>query len=192
TGASRGLGLMIGTALAAAGYRVIAIARHETAELRAAAAAASEAQRGALEFRAFDLAQIGAIAKLAASLHEEYGPLYGLVNNAGIGTAGVLGLMPDAAIAELLRLNVESPDRKSTRLNSSHLGISYAAFCLKKKKPHHGQVRGARRLRVRGGRVLRGRARRAPRYRAEGDLRRDQRALADGARGPLRRLSGAR
>src|SRR5437899_9435999 len=29
--------------------------------------------------------------------------------------------------------NVEE-DRKSTRLNSSHLGISYAVFCLKKKK----------------------------------------------------------
>src|SRR5205814_10183063 len=30
---------------------------------------------------------------------------------------------------------VHSPgDRKSTRLNSSHLGISYAVFCLKKKK----------------------------------------------------------
>src|SRR5262245_64655542 len=28
----------------------------------------------------------------------------------------------------------DSPDRKSTRLNSSHLGISYAVFCLKKKK----------------------------------------------------------
>src|ERR1039458_9391498 len=27
-----------------------------------------------------------------------------------------------------------STDRKSTRLNSSHLGISYAVFCLKKKK----------------------------------------------------------
>src|SRR5258705_2006232 len=26
------------------------------------------------------------------------------------------------------------PDRKSTRLNSSHLGISYAVFCLQKKK----------------------------------------------------------
>src|SRR5438045_7154663 len=26
------------------------------------------------------------------------------------------------------------PDRKSTRLNSSHLGISYAVFCLKKKE----------------------------------------------------------
>src|SRR5262245_64667747 len=28
----------------------------------------------------------------------------------------------------------EAVDRKSTRLNSSHLGISYAVFCLKKKK----------------------------------------------------------
>src|SRR5258705_4146267 len=28
-------------------------------------------------------------------------------------------------------------DRKSTRLNSSHLGISYAVFCLKKKKRLH-------------------------------------------------------
>src|SRR5256885_6137207 len=32
------------------------------------------------------------------------------------------------------RLISEWPDRKSTRLNSSHLVISYAVFCLKKKK----------------------------------------------------------
>src|SRR5205814_8391532 len=31
---------------------------------------------------------------------------------------------------------VNGIDRKSTRLNSSHLGISYAVFCLKKKKIH--------------------------------------------------------
>src|SRR2546426_1422739 len=30
----------------------------------------------------------------------------------------------------------EALDRKSTRLNSSHLVISYAVFCLKKKKTH--------------------------------------------------------
>src|SRR3712207_7329400 len=29
------------------------------------------------------------------------------------------------------------PDRKSTRLNSSHANISYAVFCLKKKKTNH-------------------------------------------------------
>jgi 3-oxoacyl-[acyl-carrier protein] reductase len=109
TGASRGLGLGIAKALAAAGDRVIAIARTETAELREAAVAAREARRGALQFRLFDLTQIEAIPKLVASLHEEYGPLYALVNNAGTGTPGVLGLMPDAAIAELVRLNLESP-----------------------------------------------------------------------------------
>src|SRR5947199_4216021 len=31
-------------------------------------------------------------------------------------------------------------DRKSTRLNSSHLGISYAVFCLKKKKKKNKQL----------------------------------------------------
>src|SRR5947199_5701813 len=35
------------------------------------------------------------------------------------------------------RLSVRARDRKSTRLNSSHLGISYAVFCLKKKKKKH-------------------------------------------------------
>src|SRR5260221_9510145 len=30
-----------------------------------------------------------------------------------------------------------TPDRKSTRLNSSHTVISYAVFCLKKKKKNH-------------------------------------------------------
>src|ERR1039458_10713718 len=40
-----------------------------------------------------------------------------------------------------------SQDRKSTRLNSSHLGISYAVFCLKKKpetKEETAKVRDAR------------------------------------------------
>src|SRR3712207_8591857 len=42
-----------------------------------------------------------------------------------------------AAIAEagsLHRRDLEAADRKSTRLNSSHANISYAVFCLKKKK----------------------------------------------------------
>src|SRR5258705_796149 len=42
----------------------------------------------------------------------------------------------DRARARALGLRLRAPvgDRKSTRLNSSHLGISYAVFCLKKKK----------------------------------------------------------
>src|SRR5437667_4484655 len=40
------------------------------------------------------------------------------------------------------------PDRKSTRLNSSHITISYAVFCLKKKISELGQVH-AEELRLR-------------------------------------------
>src|SRR5256885_7030319 len=36
---------------------------------------------------------------------------------------------------------VEKEDRKSTRLNSSHLVISYAVFCLKKKNTHVRVIR---------------------------------------------------
>src|SRR5256885_8729927 len=36
---------------------------------------------------------------------------------------------------KFLLIDPLSEDRKSTRLNSSHLVISYAVFCLKKKKP---------------------------------------------------------
>src|SRR5258705_5815949 len=38
-------------------------------------------------------------------------------------------------------------DRKSTRLNSSHLGISYAVFCLKKKKENTNSDQRFRELR---------------------------------------------
>src|SRR3712207_8153852 len=52
---------------------------------------------------------------------------------AGPGGAGPAG--GDAAAGDdgLLR-DPDRPDRKSTRLNSSHANISYAVFCLKKKK----------------------------------------------------------
>src|SRR5262245_62626457 len=43
--------------------------------------------------------------------------------------------MLDSAMARLPKQPANRiRDRKSTRLNSSHLGISYAVFCLKKKK----------------------------------------------------------
>src|SRR3989454_3601213 len=38
------------------------------------------------------------------------------------------------AAAGVLEVGLDHADRKSTRLNSSHLVISYAVFCLKKKK----------------------------------------------------------
>src|SRR5256885_5438750 len=47
-----------------------------------------------------------------------------------------LGL--DLGVGIVLAGDQERRDRKSTRLNSSHLVISYAVFCLKKKKSRRG------------------------------------------------------
>src|SRR5258705_5309085 len=45
----------------------------------------------------------------------------------------IAALIGDANRLHAMSAAAKSLDRKSTRLNSSHLGISYAVFCLKKK-----------------------------------------------------------
>ena len=109
TGASRGLGLAITEALAASGYRVLAIARSPSTELQALSASAPQAGRGAVQFYPFDLLEIAAMPQLVSRLRREVGPLYGLVNNAGLGTAGLLAMMHVAQIETLIRLNTLSP-----------------------------------------------------------------------------------
>ncbi len=109
TGASRGLGLAIARQLAGANYLVLAIARKNSEELAAAAAEARAQGHGAIEFRALDLLELAAIPDFVRSLRAECGPLYGLVNNAGLGTGGILANMRDADIERLVRLNTLSP-----------------------------------------------------------------------------------
>jgi 3-oxoacyl-[acyl-carrier protein] reductase len=108
TGGSRGIGLSIAAALAANGYQVIAIARRESEGLRSAMRAA-EAADGAIHFRSCDLAEVAVLAGLIKDLLAEFGAIYGLVNNAALGTSGMLATLPDADIERLVRLNVLSP-----------------------------------------------------------------------------------
>ena len=105
TGGSRGLGLAIATRLLSSGYRVVALARSATEELRAAMAQHGEA----LVFQACDLADIAGIGAMVGELRRRVGPLYGLVNNAGLGTAGLLSMMRDPDIEALVRLNTLAP-----------------------------------------------------------------------------------
>jgi 3-oxoacyl-[acyl-carrier protein] reductase len=105
TGGSRGIGLAIVQALAASDYTVIAIARQETREL----AGLKESASNSIYFVPFDLSQIGKIHELVRTLRERFGPIYGLVNNAGLGTEGILATMPEPSIEELVRLNTIAP-----------------------------------------------------------------------------------
>src|SRR3712207_8187895 len=67
-----------------------------------------------------------------------------LIGQIGLGNFSALSDKPESAASTdfVSRTHVEDPngevreeeDRKSTRLNSSHANISYAVFCLKKKK----------------------------------------------------------
>jgi 3-oxoacyl-[acyl-carrier protein] reductase len=108
TGGSRGIGLAISQRIAAAGYNVIAVARRESDELGAAIREAAK-QGGGLHFRAFDLNDVDAIPSFVKRLRDEFGAIYGLVNNAGIGTEGLLATMHNSEIEALLRLNILSP-----------------------------------------------------------------------------------
>jgi 3-oxoacyl-[acyl-carrier protein] reductase len=108
TGGSRGIGLAISRRLAAGGYNVIAVARRESEELHQAIGEVVKGV-GGLHFRAFDLSAIDAIPSFVKGLRDEFGAIYGLVNNAGIGTEGLLATMHNTEIEALLRLNVLSP-----------------------------------------------------------------------------------
>ena len=105
TGASRGIGLGIAQALATDGFRVLALARRTTESLDRAIAQSA----GAIAFAPFDLDDLDEVPDLIRRLRDAHGPLYGLVNNAGIGTEGVLATMAAAEIERLIRLNTLAP-----------------------------------------------------------------------------------
>jgi 3-oxoacyl-[acyl-carrier protein] reductase len=109
SGGSRGLGLAMARTLAGAGYRVIAVSRKNSEELTSAARTAAEWGHGVIEFRACDLSDLGQIAPLVKDLRKEFGAIYGLVNNAGLGTAGLLSTMRDDDIGRLIQLNTLAP-----------------------------------------------------------------------------------
>ena len=109
TGGSRGLGLGIVRRLIASGFRTIVIARKESDDYKAASNELEVTHPGSLHFVAFDLAQIEDIPDLVKKVRKEFGPIYGLVNNAAMSTDGVLALTSTHQIEQVVRLNTTSP-----------------------------------------------------------------------------------
>src|SRR5207245_11032847 len=137
----RGIGKSIAEELARAGARIALCSRK---------AEACEEVRREFESKGFEV-----LARSCNVSHREdlqaliddtvrrWGRIDIVVANAAINPYyGPLTGIPDEAFDKILAANVKSvlwlagmtpPDRKSTRLNSSHGSISYAVFCLKKK-----------------------------------------------------------
>jgi 3-oxoacyl-[acyl-carrier protein] reductase len=109
TGGSRGLGLEVSRRLANAGYRAIAIARKTNDDLSAAIEQVDRCGPGAVSFVPFDLGNIQSIPELVRNVYKDFGPIYGLVNNAALGFDGTLAVMPNSQIECLVRLNTLSP-----------------------------------------------------------------------------------
>lgn len=106
SGGTRGVGLAVARKLASDGYRVFALGRKESGDLTKAVA---EFDAGVMNFVPFDLSNVDGIPELVRELKAEHGPLYGLVNNAALGTEGLLSNMHNSDIARLVTLNTVSP-----------------------------------------------------------------------------------
>jgi 3-oxoacyl-[acyl-carrier protein] reductase len=109
TGGSRGLGLGIVRRLICEGYCAIAVARHMNDQFASTIEHARQSHPGSIHFLPFDLGNVQEIPQFVKTLRKDFGPIYGLVNNAALGSDGALALMQNSHIESLIRVNTLSP-----------------------------------------------------------------------------------
>ena len=118
TGVSRGLGLATCRRLVADGFKVIGLSRSLSTQYRELVDSAPKQ----VMFRPSDLADLGRIPELARELNRLYGPVFGLVNNAGIGLDGVLATMHQSDIEAVIRTNLMAPIVLTKYISRTMLG----------------------------------------------------------------------
>jgi 3-oxoacyl-[acyl-carrier protein] reductase len=105
TGAGRGLGLAICKQLLNENYRIVALSRTLTDEL---STLCTQHVDDAF-FIQYDLSDLAGVHDICKSITTSYGRPYGLVNNAAVGSDGVLATMHNNDINALLNINVQAP-----------------------------------------------------------------------------------
>lgn len=105
TGAGRGLGLAIAKRLVRENYRLICLSRTLSQELEDFISS----NQDSVVFQHYDLEDLGGIPSLVSSITKRYGPLYGIINNAGIGLDGLLATQHATDITKVLKVNLEAP-----------------------------------------------------------------------------------
>lgn len=104
TGVSRGLGLAIAARLIAEGYRVVGLGRGP-----GGFAALADAHPGHAAFAPLDLGDTALLPERARALAAAHAPVWGLVNNAAIGTDGVLATLHQSDIGRTVATNLTGP-----------------------------------------------------------------------------------
>jgi 3-oxoacyl-[acyl-carrier protein] reductase len=117
TGSCRGLGIDICKTLLNDGYTVIGISRTISDDFKVLL----EMYKDKLHHYVFDLSNTAKIKDLCADIIEEYGRPYGLINNAALGTDGILGTMHESDISNVIKVNIEAPILLSKYLSRSML-----------------------------------------------------------------------
>ena len=105
TGASRGLGLAILERLLNKNYIIHCVCRSLTPELEHYL----DSNKNQVILHTFDLEYLDGIPDLVAKICKQYGPIYGLINNAAIGLDGLLATQHQSDIHRILRVNLEAP-----------------------------------------------------------------------------------
>jgi 3-oxoacyl-[acyl-carrier protein] reductase len=89
---------LLSKALLEAGYGVIGLGRGDSPAFTALEAA----HPGQTAYVQADMTELQALSDIARHISKAYGPIYGLVNNAGIGAAGVLATMHQADMEKVI------------------------------------------------------------------------------------------
>lgn len=106
TGSSKGLGFQIcKNLLNTKLYRIICISRNISPEL----AELIKKKPKSVSFIKFNLENIDLIPQLISQINNEYGDIFGLINNAAIGIDGLLATMHQSDINRIIKINLESP-----------------------------------------------------------------------------------
>ena len=103
TGTSSGLGRATAQRLIASDYRVVGVAR------RSVSAADLGVDSESYDHIEFDLKDVAQIPDLSSTIIKQHGKPYALINNAAIGTDGMLPTMHNTDIEGILDLNVLAP-----------------------------------------------------------------------------------
>src|SRR5690349_11896331 len=131
TGPTSGIGHAVASAFRGNQASVTAIGRNEVALDQLYGTDGNDVLRISA-----DVTDIDAMRRVVEEVLGQFGRLDVLVNAAGHISSGTIETTALSAWDAMMNVK----DRKSTRLNSSHVEISYAVFCLKKKKKNNEKI----------------------------------------------------